>query len=71
MIFKKTYDGFPALRTALSYQKGGFFLGDGFVPELEEKEKYESARDNGGGYICEISDFLHTSPNKKLIIKLC
>ena len=34
----KTFDSFPALRTALRYQKGGFFLGDGFVPVLEEYE---------------------------------
>lgn len=50
-IFKKTYDGFPALRTALSYQKGGFFLGDGFVPELEEKEQYGETYYVPNGYV--------------------
>ena len=50
-IFKKTYDGFPALRTALSYQKGGFFLGDGFVPELEEEEKYGETYFSPNGYV--------------------
>lgn len=35
----KDADAFPALRTALRYQKGGFFLGDGFVPLLEEYEE--------------------------------
>ncbi len=34
----KTSEAFPALRTALRHQKGGFFLGDGFVPVLEEYE---------------------------------
>ena len=34
----KTPEAFPALRTALRHQKGGFFLGDGFVPVLEEYE---------------------------------
>ncbi len=34
----KTTEAFPALRTALRHQKGGFFLGDGFVPVLEEYE---------------------------------
>lgn len=29
-------DVFPTLRTATKNQKGGFFLGDGFVPVLEE-----------------------------------
>lgn len=35
----KGADAFPTLRTALRYQKGGFFLGDGFVPLLEEYEE--------------------------------
>jgi hypothetical protein len=34
-------DVFPTLRTATKNQKGGFFLGDGFVPVLEEKVSYE------------------------------
>lgn len=50
-IFKEGYDGFPALRTALSYQKGGFFLGDGFVPELAEKEQYGETYYSPNGYV--------------------
>ena len=51
-IFKKTTDGFPALRTALSYQKGGFFLGDGLVPVLEEGENSD------GETVYSASDFV-------------
>ena len=37
-IYRRFYPGYIALRTATSYQKGGFFLGDGFVPVLKESE---------------------------------